>query len=112
MSDAEQIIKARLDGTFTRWNQETGRIETEQVPVDYKPYWRWGRQCNPANTLNGYKGGTVRAAHFRKSWSTAEDERLMSMYAMDHGSRFIAKSLMRSRTAVEYRIRCLRETNP
>jgi hypothetical protein len=109
MTDAEQAIKSRLDGTFTRCDPETGRIETARVPHDFRPYWRWGKSGNPSYTVSGRKGGTVSAANFRKSWSASEDEKLLSMFAMGHGSRFVSKMLMRSRTAVEYRLRCLIE---
>jgi hypothetical protein len=109
MTDPEQVIKQALDGTFTRFCPEVGRVETIRVPYDFTPALLYKGPRGPKHVISGSKGGKVTAERHRCTWTPVDDERLVGMFRRGHGSTFMAKALCRSRTAIDYRLRCLRE---
>jgi hypothetical protein len=93
---AEQYMRQRLDGTFSRL-VEGGRVIVEEVDRDFIPIFR---VYNPQS-----------AAMFSPTneWEPDDDQRLLEMKAANAPTRFIAYKLDRSMAAVKKRLSVLRK---
>ena len=95
--NAEQVIKAELDGKFFSVNPVNGEIITKAVPIDYIPAHRPLYQCNSALVSVALKDAKA------NPWLPADDEELVSMRARGLRWGSIRKILRRGEKSIRER---------
>lgn len=98
----ERMIKARLDGTFTRVDQSTGKVETREVSKDYIP----------THKMIGGGPGTGGAGKKRegfKHFTATQDECIITMHSAGYTNWKIGKLLGRKPDTIYRRIVLLKE---
>jgi hypothetical protein len=102
--DAEQIIKASLDGTFTRVRHTDGAVITARVPLDYLPDHK--PAMAPENC--GKRGpGSMK----RHTWTPDEDLELVRLRRLGWSKMRCSHAFNVSEDSIRKRIVTLRKIN-
>lgn len=99
--DTEQIIRAKLDGTFTRVRDD-GKVVTQVVPLDYIPDHQ--KKALPEN--HGMRGPGKGIRHL---WTAEEDVELVELRRQGWSKMRCALHFGASEDSVRRRIRDLRD---
>jgi hypothetical protein len=100
-NDIEQIIKAKLDGTFTRVDIH-GKVSTEAAPLDYIPDHQ--KKALPDN--HGKRGPGVQRRHV---WTPAEEIELTQLRRLGWSKMRCAHHFNCSEDSVRARLKMMRE---
>lgn len=96
MMASEADIRAALDGTFTTFDHDHGKVRTLAVPKSYLPHF--GGKFAPAD---GNEHG------LRRKWSASEDNGILEMRSSGKTWQEIATAFRASTTTVSDRYRLI-----
>lgn len=91
----EELMKAKLDGTFTKFTPE-GRVRTIDVDVEYIP-----KKCR------GWKNQYAEKLE-RVAWTPADDDLLLTLREQKTAIKYIAYKMDRTPSSVKSRLELLR----